>query len=109
MNDNEAEVIPFKPHLVVLTPEGKQADKDVVEMLEDYLARAKRGEIKWCAIAYLDPANTAYTVWAPNDDSEIQGPVLSAALGATSFLNHRLLNAALIGQGDDAPQPERIG
>lgn len=87
-NDNET-VVPFKPRLV--TPEVTPSDPDIIEMLERYLKAAKSGNIKFIAVAIVDHRDIAVTTWEP---SATPANLVTSALGAVTFLNHRFGAAA---------------
>lgn len=92
-NDNE-KIVPFKPKLV--TPESKvlPIEQHVVSTLEELLAEAKAGNVRFLAYATVDAEGVGHSAWSPRNEV-IDTPLLTSALGSVSFLNGRFLDSAI--------------
>jgi hypothetical protein len=88
LSDTATVVLPFKPRIV--TPEVT-ADAEIVKLLEDLLRAAKRGDIKFLAIATVDGKGVAASTWVPD---KTDSALVTQALGSVAFLNHRFNSAA---------------
>jgi hypothetical protein len=97
-NDNE-KIVPFKPKVV--TPESKvlPVEENVIQTLEDLLAEAKAGHVRFLAYAIVDADGVGNSAWSPRNEF-IDTPLLTSALGAVSFLNARFLDSAIAGAVD---------
>ncbi|MGZ5095550.1 MAG: hypothetical protein ACXWCH_30915 [Burkholderiales bacterium] len=67
------------------------------------LKKAKRGDIFWCGIAYVDSRNIAHSSWEPSCLEGNVAPLLTSALGAVRWLDARLIDSAL-GGGEPADE-----
>lgn len=74
-----------------ITPAGPifEPPQDVVELAEEVLARAKRGELKGLAIAAVDATDSTTTTWTGGCATG------SLMVAATSILAGRVLKALL--------------
>lgn len=88
-----AKIIPF--------PSDRTA---IVKFLEQQLALAKEGKIKFIAVAVVNDQNIGYSGWAPDD--HIEQVLLTAALGTVGFLNARFYESALAGADVTEEPPE---
>jgi hypothetical protein len=108
VNDNDAEIVPFKPHLVKVTPVGNGCvappNPAIISILKTYVTLAEKGHVQFMAMAYVDERGTAHSLWSPDDN--LEKAMLTSALGAVSFLNARLLESALAGTANYDPEPE---
>jgi hypothetical protein len=97
-NDNK--ILPFTGATPKVTPANPApvVNERIVKALEDYLAKAKRGELTFVGIASVCPKGIAYSTWEPETKATPQ--ILSAALGACSFLNSRFARACDEGAAD---------
>jgi hypothetical protein len=69
----------------------------LIRMLEDFLERAKKGDIIFAAVAVLGKDGVGYSDWAPDS----MGPtMLTAAVGSVAFMNSRIMMAAVDGSED---------
>lgn len=81
------------------------ADKRIVKLFEDYLEKARRGEIMFAAIASVQNG-IAYSTWEPEKSTP---QIISTALGSVSYLNHRFNRACDEGadyDSSDNPPPD---
>ncbi|MDE2106279.1 MAG: hypothetical protein KGL39_54165 [Patescibacteria group bacterium] len=75
-------------------------------MLEWLLGEAKAGAVRWMGVAYIDAVGVGHSTYEPAMSSGIAGNMLTAAMGAVSFLDKRLCAAALEGVvHTEAPPP----
>ena len=96
MTDNKIVALPG------VTPQvtANIVDPDVVRGLEVLLEKAKAGEIKWFGCVWVDAVNIAHSIYEPYDSDGPQGALLTAALGAVSYLDKRLGDSILDGAID---------
>ena len=66
-----------------IVPRTKLVENDIVERLEHFLQRAKAGELKGMALAYVTTDDAIGTSWSR---SEAAGTLM----GAVALLQHRL-------------------
>lgn len=92
-----AKIIPFP------TPQNENQNA-LVRMLTAQLALAKEGKIKFCAIAAVSADGHAFSGWATDDDMD--PALVTAAIGAVSFLKSRFDESVLAGAIPTEQPPE---
>lgn len=69
----------------------------IVAMLEGFLDRAKAGEIQFCAVATVSEKGVAFSSWEPEESNPT---LITSAMGAISYLDHRFGASAVNGEVD---------
>src|SRR5690242_9395855 len=85
------------PGVTIKPSDDPVADPGVIGMLEHALKVAKRGDIKWIGMAWVDGRNIAHSTSAPSLESGDAGALLTSAMGALSYLDKRVCADALDG------------
>jgi hypothetical protein len=90
---------------VTLEQRKREADGDIVALLERYLAYARAGELECCIIAAVRDG-TANGAWEPTLDN---GRATTLAMGAAHYMAHRLMKGAIeedcASDDEDEPDP----
>lgn len=94
-----ADIIPFP------RPNRRIVEKDaVVGLLEHQLKLAKEGKLSFVAIAAVSADGHAFSGWATDDDMD--PALVTAAIGAVSFLKSRFDESVLAGAVPTEQPPE---
>jgi hypothetical protein len=96
-NDNAptAKVLPFNKVTSKITPSNQNTpDPAIVKLFEDYLEKAKAGEISFIAVACVDAVGIAYSTWEPG---EMNPRLVTQALGSVAYMAARINASAVDG------------
>lgn len=91
-----AKILPFRAATPAVTPQVTvaPADRNIVAMLENFLALAKEGKIVFAALATVNNEGVGFSSWEP----EYSSPTLvTSAAGAVAYLSHRYNQAMVEG------------